>query len=75
MKAPNLESRELMLLTGIQFAVTIVAILMDHSRTEFMIVMTLLMAVMAFLASLRHRKRRVRTLPGRGQRKARASHL
>lgn len=69
MKTPNLQSRELLLLTGIQFAVTCVALLMDHPRSELMIVLTLVMAVMAFLASFRHRKRRVETLPSRGKRK------
>lgn len=68
MKLRSLESMELMLMTGLGVIATFIALVVGHARTEMMIVLTLLMALMAFIARFRHR-REIRTLKAKGKRK------
>lgn len=70
MRTHNTESFELILITLGCAAATLIALIKGHQRFSLLITLTLLMAVMAFVARYRHR-RRIRTLHGKGHRRRR----
>ena len=67
MKKRNQEAAELLLMTGLCGVVTAISVGVQHARWEFMLFLTILMAVMSFVARFR-RKDRVQTLQARGYR-------
>lgn len=68
MKKLSLEYIELILLTALFAGATVYALFLQHRRSVFMLVLTVLMALIAFVARYRHR-RAYRTVRGRGRRK------
>ena len=68
MKIRNYESAELLLMTVVFVLGTIWAVYIGHPRAELMIVLTLLLALMSFVARFRH-SRQIRTLHAHGRRK------
>lgn len=68
MKIRHLQSLELLILTGMCMLATIIALFLGKEHVDLLIILTLLMAVMAFIARYRHR-REVKTLQGKGRRR------
>lgn len=68
MKLRSTEATGLLILTGLCAIATVTAIFLGHEHLELMIVLTLVMALVAFVARYRHHKR-VQTLHATGRRK------
>lgn len=73
MKKPNLQTRELMYLSGLFLISTLVALFLQHERFSFMLFLSLLMLAITFIAQFRQR-RQVKTLHAKAKRKRTVPH-
>lgn len=72
MKAKSFESVELLMMTVLCVIASIVAVVINHPRTEQMIALTIFLALMAFIARYRQH-RHYRTLRATARRKRRVT--